>query len=63
MVVKKNFILEITNLATPKKGLILRISQISFKRSLTKWLLNDQANQDKGFIRMQNQVESVTTVF
>ena len=25
--------------------------------------LNDQVNQDKGFIRMQNQVESVTTVF
>ena len=25
--------------------------------------LNDQANQDKGFITMQNQVESVTTVF
>ena len=25
--------------------------------------LNDQANQDKGFIRMQNQVESVTNFF
>ena len=38
MVVKKNVIFEITNLATPKEGLILRISQISFKHSLTKWL-------------------------
>ena len=38
MVVKKNVIFEITNLVTPKKGLILRISQISFKHSLTKWL-------------------------
>ena len=63
MVVKKNVIFEITNLATPKEGLILRISQISFKHSLTKWLRSDQVNQDKGFIRMQNQVESVTTVF
>ena len=25
--------------------------------------LSDQVNQDKGFIRMQNQVELVTTVF
>ena len=47
MVVKKNVIFEITNLATPKEGL----------------MLNDQANQEKGFIRMQNQVKSVTTVF
>ena len=38
MVVKKNAIFEITNLATPKEGLILRISQISFKHSITKWL-------------------------
>ena len=38
MVVKKNVIFEITNLATSKEGLILRISQISFKHSLTKWL-------------------------
>ena len=38
MVVKKNVIFEITNLATPKEDLILRISQISFKYSLTKWL-------------------------
>jgi len=38
MVVKKNVIFEITNLATPKEVLILRISQISFKHSLTKWL-------------------------
>ena len=38
MVVKKNVIFEITNLATPKEGLILRIPQISFKHSLTKWL-------------------------
>ena len=38
MVVKKNVIFEITNLATNKEGLILRISQISFKHSLTKWL-------------------------
>ena len=35
---EKNVIFEITNLATPKEGLILRISQISFKHSLTKWL-------------------------
>ena len=35
---KKTAIFEITNLATPKEGLILRISQISFKHSLTKWL-------------------------
>ena len=38
MVVKKNVIFEITNLATHKEGLILRISQISFKHSPTKWL-------------------------
>ena len=35
---EKNVIFEITNLATPKEGLILRISQISFKHSITKWL-------------------------
>ena len=38
VVVKKNVTFEITNLASHKEGLILRISQISFKHSLTKRL-------------------------
>ena len=38
MVVKKKVTFEITNLATHKEGLICRISQTSFKHSLTKWL-------------------------
>ena len=64
MVVKKNVIFEITNLATPKEGLILRISQISFKHSLTTWLRSMiKSIKTRVLLGCKNQVESVTTVF